>query len=225
VPKARRSLIPPGKDARYIQGRLKGRHRLACSMHVCGFDNKEIAEKLGLSIPQISNILNSPQAKVEILRLSMKVQADTLDVHARLQLLASPALTVLADQVQNPQMDARVRQKAAFGILDRAGYTPVQKTLHMQAPSIDSDVHERMLEAVKDEEVIEADYELYSEEAELDIDPAFEGEPAVDPEFVFDDDDEPEEGEEDYSEEDGEEEPDLPFAENTLGAPRLPRST
>lgn len=104
-------------------------------MKGAGFKNNEIAESLQIAVSTVSIIVNDERAKPYILKAQQRVADGILDLNLRLKAHATEALDEIVDQMRNAEKDI-VRQKAAFGILDRAGYTPIQKHTVIQAPEI-----------------------------------------------------------------------------------------
>jgi hypothetical protein len=150
----------------------KPRHRLIVAMHLAGFKNIEIASRLNMTKDRVSSILSDPRARAELQTFAPLVAKNLADVHLKMQLVAPEMLDTLIDQVRT-STDERIVQKAAFGLLDRAGYTPLQKISISKAPNLDPRVEGRLLDALRETEAIEADYEIYSEPIEAVFDPDF----------------------------------------------------
>ena len=74
---------------------------------------------------------------------------------------ADEALEEVLDSMRTCE-DVKVRQRAAFDILDRAGYTPVRKEIRATAEQIPVEIASRMEEALQEMEAIEAEYEIVS---------------------------------------------------------------
>ncbi|MCP1391888.1 MAG: hypothetical protein J5I35_03955, partial [Methanothrix harundinacea] len=138
-------------------------HRMIVALRMAGMKNKEIAERMGLGAPRVSIILNDPRAQAEIQRMAPVVANSTLDAHVRLQLLSSEALDEISAELRESP-DEKIRQKAAFGILDRAGYGP-QSTRVVKPAPFDSKVEDRLLRALESPEPIDADYEILEAES------------------------------------------------------------
>lgn len=130
-------------DKKWSPEKWSPRHRVVVALHLGGDKNKEIAEKLDMSEGRISVILNDPRAVYEIERMAGRVADRTVDTSLRIKLYANEALDEIIDEVRTAR-DVRVRQKAAFGILDRAGYTPAQIEPEEAAPTLPAEVVERM---------------------------------------------------------------------------------
>lgn len=118
------------------------RHRIVCQMIAAGFRNKEIAEALGYTEARVSQIRCDPRAHLDVTEFQQRMGDNIIDLNVRLKAHAVEALDEIVDELRNAE-DPRIRQKAAFGILDRAGYTPINKSVVLGA-QIDARVAERM---------------------------------------------------------------------------------
>jgi len=125
------------------------RHRLIIALHLAGDKNKEICEKLGLSESHVSLILNDPRAVYEIENLAQGVADRTVDTALRIKLYANEALDEIVEELRTSRNE-KVRQTAAFGLLDRAGYTPVREVREEAPPLLPEDVVQRMEETTRE---------------------------------------------------------------------------
>jgi hypothetical protein len=146
------------------------RHNLVCQLHAIGMKNKEIAAATGYAETKVSVIINDPRARVVIQRTLEHMASNISDLHTRLKVHATEALDEIVAELRESK-DERIRQKAAFGILDRAGYTPVNKQLII-AGSMDERVASRMEKAMEKMEAIEAEYEVVEFEEQEDSEAA-----------------------------------------------------
>jgi plasmid maintenance system antidote protein VapI len=146
----------------------KQRHRLVVSLHMAGYKNNEIAEHLRLHPTTVSIIINDPRARSEMDALSKQVADRITDVTLRMNLYANEALSEIVDEMRSCEKP-EIRQKAAFGLLDRAGYSPVKKQIvgHTQ---LSDDVAHRLDSLLEDEDEIDADYEVVLDEDEEILD-------------------------------------------------------
>ena len=125
------------------------RHRLIVALHLAGDKGREIAEKLGVSESHISLILNDPRAIYEIENLAQSVADRTVDTALRIKLYANEALDEIVEELRSSRNE-KVRQTAAFGLLDRAGYTPVREVREEAAPLLPQEVVDRMEETTRE---------------------------------------------------------------------------
>jgi len=101
-------------------------HREIARRLVLGETQREICEALGMSDSRMSIIVNSPLFKLELSRLEKERDQGVSDVTTQLKHLAPIAL----EQVERTMYKAagtRLGFDAARDILDRAGYSPVNK--------------------------------------------------------------------------------------------------
>lgn len=134
------------------------RHRLIVAMHLGGDRNNEIAERLSLSESHISVVLNDPRAVYEIERMASVVADRTLGTSLRMKLYSNEALDEIVDEMRTSP-NVKVRQSAAFGILDRAGFTPVKGTEVEAPPLLPEEVVERMEAATNEIIQYEGEYQ------------------------------------------------------------------
>ena len=125
------------------------RHRLVVAMHLGGDKNKEIAKKICYHHNYISTILTDPRAVYEIERMASRVADQVIDTSLRIKLYSNDALDEIIEEIRSAK-DVKVRQTAAFGILDRAGYVPIRDTREEAAPMLPEDVVRRMEETTKE---------------------------------------------------------------------------
>ena len=121
------------------------RHVMVCRLHAASLSHEEIALATGFSKNKVSIILCDDRAKRFIVEHVARMADATTDLHQRIQLHAVEALNEIVDQMRNAGKDF-VRQKAAFGLLDRAGYTPVQKFAAVEAPKLPEGLHQAVIE-------------------------------------------------------------------------------
>lgn len=121
------------------------RHVLVCRMHAAGLKNVDIAEALNVSEQIVSITLNDPRAATFIKQAVEAMAQNIVDLNTQLKAYSREALEEIVEQMRNSHSD-RVRQVAAFGILDRAGYTPVQRHTVQAAPELPKELAERVAE-------------------------------------------------------------------------------
>jgi transcriptional regulator with XRE-family HTH domain len=125
------------------------RHRLIVALHVAGDKSREICEKLGVSESHVSLILNDPRAIYEIENLAQNIADRTVDTALRIKLYANEALDEIVEELRTSRNE-KVRQTAAFGLLDRAGYTSVRTLAEEAPPLLPQDVVQRMEETTRE---------------------------------------------------------------------------
>lgn len=136
-------------DKTWSPDKWSPRHRLIVAMHLGGDKNREIAERLRVSPSHISVVLNDPRAVYDIERLAQNVADRTVDTSLRIKLYANEALDEIVEELRTSRNE-KVRQGAAFGLLDRAGYTPVRDVKGEAPPMLPEEVVERMEETTRE---------------------------------------------------------------------------
>ena len=138
-------------------------HRRIVALEAAGYRSKEIVKLTGLTPNYISIILNDPRADLERRQFGEKVVAAVGDVQLKISLHADEALEEVLDELRTCE-DVKVRQKAAFSILDRAGYGAIRKEVVAEMklpPTVLSGMQDIMGE-MKD--IQEVDYVIEDEE-------------------------------------------------------------
>jgi hypothetical protein len=136
-------------DKEWSPAKWSPRHRLVVALHLGGDTNKEIAEKLSLSEGRVSVVLNDPRAVYEIERMARRIADRTIDTALRIKLYANEALDEIVEELRTSKSE-KVRQSAAFGLLDRAGYTPIRGYEEEAPPVLPSEVVSRMEETTRE---------------------------------------------------------------------------
>lgn len=167
-------LLPQLNGTRYYDPDKWGvRHRICVALHMGGDRNKEIAERLGCSESWVSKTLGDARAVYEIAQLEKNLADRTMDTALRFKLYANEALDEIMEELRSCS-DVRVRQKAAFGILDRAGYTPHSVDQGDAPPLLPAEVIDRMEQTTKE---LVQHRGVYQEVTPTEIDP--EGDPIL----------------------------------------------
>lgn len=145
-------------DKRFVERRsyniktLWQQHDLMLRMIALGRQNVEIAEALGCSAQQVSNVRNSPVAKLKLADLRQQLDEEAIDIGARIQEFAPTALAVLEDVIAGrTEATIAIRAKYASAHLGRAGYGEVKKVA-----SINTHLSRDDIEAIKQRSVAAA---------------------------------------------------------------------
>ena len=105
------------------------RHDLVVMLHCNGMTNDEISVELGFDGAYISRIINDPRGIKRLEDFRTKLIAGIEDAGRKLQALAVESAERAGDLMRQDK-DLGVAARSAFGILDRAGYSTVEKHLH-----------------------------------------------------------------------------------------------
>jgi len=143
-------------SGRMIAKNWSSRHDQVVLLRAAGHQNVEIAERSGYDQAYISRILKDPRAETRLAELTKRIADNSVDIALKLKLYANEALeTAVHWMRQREDKLAQVSARSAFEILDRAGYTRVEK--HIVANlDIGIDQLDRMAElAASANEVVE----------------------------------------------------------------------
>lgn len=113
------------------------KHVLVCRLHAIGLTGRQIAVSTGYTEARVSIILNDSRAEQFIREAVERVGDQVLSMQAKMQRDANRMYDIAVYIAENDHR-APVRLKAAFGLLDRAGYTPVQRHTHTIQPTLPS---------------------------------------------------------------------------------------
>lgn len=147
------------------------RHDLVALLKAIGHRNYEIAEKLDYDPAYVSRILADPRAKLRISELATQVADNAIDVGAKLKLLANEAVDVAANAMRmDVEAHGATVVKAAFGILDRAGYSKIEKSIQANI-DVPFDRIEEMTQLARDANRVTEEFD-YGREIEPAGDPS-----------------------------------------------------
>jgi len=117
-----------GRDASDIRdislNRLRPHHRgMARAQVAFALRPTELAERFGLSLSWISQIINSPLYRAEVERLTMMADENSTaaDVGGELKAMTERAVEVIAEDLHREERSVH-RTHVAFKLLDRTGY-------------------------------------------------------------------------------------------------------
>jgi hypothetical protein len=118
-------------------------HRYIVLLEIAGKKPGQIAEIMDMSSSRISVILGDKRAELDRIQIGSSVAAQMTDIHTKLSLYAHEALEVIVEEMRDFSNKAELRVKAGFGILDRAGFTPLNKQFVPQT-ELPLEIAERM---------------------------------------------------------------------------------
>lgn len=123
-----------GRSSRFLGKKVKERHKMVVMLHVTGWKNNEIAAAMGYTQGRVSIILSSKRPELQAVRAeaAQRVLDNTVDLQAKFALYAPDALDRMVE-IMNQTEDVANARLAAKDVLDRAGYSPVKKTAHVEA--------------------------------------------------------------------------------------------
>ena len=122
---------PEGNKSYDIQ-RLWGQQKEILRLVSSGlYNNKDIAEMVGVTPQTISNIINSALGKQTLEILQGAADADTVDLMVKIRSLAPIALAVQEEILMDEETGSAMKNKISDKLLDRAGYTPISKNMNL----------------------------------------------------------------------------------------------
>lgn len=122
------------EERRYEIKHLWNLHHDILRQSALGRKNVDIAETLNITPATVSYTRNSILGKEKLEGLQEQADAETVNVVRRIKMLAPKALDVLNDILDDKVVDIRIQKDVAFGVLDRAGYGPIRKTINADVP-------------------------------------------------------------------------------------------
>ena len=163
-----RNLLPAiARQKSYQPVNWTARHRNCVGLELAGYKNHEIAQILNWSQSKVSTTLQDDRAEVERITMAGVISEKLADVHLKLNLLSHEAVAETADLMRHSENDG-IRLKAAFGILDRAGYSTVHKMATVDADSVPTEMFDRIKEVM--DEMGEHSTKYHTPEPEFDED-------------------------------------------------------
>ncbi len=115
----------------FVVNKMNERHHSIARFAALGLKNKEIAKKLGLNTGYVFKIINSPIIKSQIKILRGANDSKVIDVTKRIADICDKSVdifeSILNDgELHNELEGQRLQLKAAEGILNRGGHSPVK---------------------------------------------------------------------------------------------------
>jgi hypothetical protein len=142
-----RPEISPVKE--YQPDKWTSAHRFMVMLEVAGKRPGEIASITESSLSRVSTILSDPRAELDRVEIGARLADNLTDIQAKLSLYAHEALETVIEEMRDVTVKPETRIKAGFGILDRAGYTPVQKQI-VATTEIPPEIANRMESVVEE---------------------------------------------------------------------------
>lgn len=126
---------------------LSDRHHSILRLHLLGYDNRDIAQKLGVSETNVSVVTNSNLGKVQRAMLKAELDNTAMEAAKQIRSLAPKAVQLLEEIMDNQDAPAAVRLSAAKDALDRAGFGAAKK---VDVNSMSISLSSRELEDIKE---------------------------------------------------------------------------
>ena len=116
------------EDLKRIWGQQKEVLRLSASGL---YNTLEIAEIVNLSRSAVSRILNCTLGKQTLDMLQGAADAETMNLMVNIKSLAPIALAIQSEMMMDEERPDKLRVHLTDKILDRAGYSPINKNLNL----------------------------------------------------------------------------------------------
>jgi DNA-binding MarR family transcriptional regulator len=153
----RPDLLPELSPEKYWEPEIwTSRHELVCDLHIAGYNNNLIAEKLKYSPARVSVILSDRRAEEYVRRIRSLIDSGvSAHILTRIQALAEPAIRAIEDDIKIASegithQERALRQKASFGVLGVLGYGPVSKVAQVPSSEVPSVILDRSEAALRD---------------------------------------------------------------------------
>lgn len=124
----------PGTMTTGLQA-LRGHHHDIIRMHSLGATNEQIAAHTGVTTATVSNVLRSLPAREVMDGIRADTAMKTIDVVKQIKDMVPRALQVMEEIMDNEDVSAAVRLRAATDLMDRAGHGAVKK-VDMRSTSV-----------------------------------------------------------------------------------------
>jgi len=132
--------VPSGNRVYNIQQVWQHHHEIM-RLKLLGLKNKRIAEIVGMTPVMVSNIINSPVARIRLDEMQSARDLDTVDVAKKIQTLQVKAVDYLEDVLEDDTAMTSTRVKVAQDLLDRGGHGAVRRqeilSAHLTSEDID----------------------------------------------------------------------------------------
>lgn len=112
---------------------LRYQHHEIARLIAAGQKPSEIARILEITVPTIARLIATPQFQDLLHGYTVARDQAAIDIGSRLKVAGAIALDKLTEQLEGTPAEALPKDwlsKTAFGLVDRAGHAPVQRTFH-----------------------------------------------------------------------------------------------
>lgn len=164
-------LLPQLDGEKYYQPKKwTMKHRQCVALHLAGWTNNEIAEALEWTPAKVSITVNDPRADYERENALAPIADVSVSVTQKLEEASHEAFE-RAIEVMREATKEDTALKAAFGLLDRAGFTPIKRELKLEGEvPADPEMIEAMKKTLMESKSISAKYKIRAaEDADYEI--------------------------------------------------------
>lgn len=170
-----RNLLPAvEREKSYQPVSWTSRHRTCVALEMSGLKNCEIAKVIGWSEAKVSVTLNDSRAEIDRTDFAGLVADKVTDVRMKLDLISHEAVQEAVEIMRDSPKDD-IRLRAAFGLLDRAGYSGMKINVNIKPDQVPTEIVDVMSEVMDEmrnhsHTYTTPDPEYEEEEDEEDID-------------------------------------------------------
>lgn len=164
-------LLPDLNGSKYYHPKKwTQRHRQCVALHMAGWTNNEIAEALDWTAAKVSITVNDPRAEYEKNNALSPIADVALTVSEKLEEASHEAFAKAFELLNAEKEDTAL--KAAFGILDRAGFTPIKREVKLEGEvPVNPEMIEAMKRTLQESTSIKATYKIRPEPEEEEEEP------------------------------------------------------
>ena len=135
--------FPPLPGTKHVPKQLlelRKRHDQIIQLHVIALSNKDIADVMGVTERTVQTTLFSDLGKERIRELRELAEIDTVDIATQITIGATRAIQFLNDVVSGTGdgegVSKGLRYKAAVEMLRMDGYTPITRSININARGV-----------------------------------------------------------------------------------------
>jgi len=154
-----KNSAPQGSIPTVSVAHLRQQHHAIARLLATGVGDSEVATICGVAPSTVSNLKRSPAFQNIVLGYQKMIDAEATDLGIDIRLAAARAVATVSDYVSQPlaNIDPEVLKEMTFGLLDRAGHSPVAKSVVATAAMSRSDLDQlKSAAAVGKFEVVDA---------------------------------------------------------------------
>lgn len=151
IRKAREGSLPlprPLKD--WEPNRLNDRHFMMIFLRAATVPHNRIAEITQCDESRVSVVLNHPWSQMILTKMMSHAAAQVIDMDARLKATAPEMHDIALQVARDPTEKGSVRARTALNLLEKAGYSTVQKVQASHEFKLPTKQAERMIEALEE---------------------------------------------------------------------------
>lgn len=111
----------------YEPEKLNSRHHQILRLNLLGWKNKDIAERLGVSLVTVTTVVNSSLGRLKTQCMHAELDHTAMEAARQIRRLAPQAVQTVEEIMGDASAPMAVRLSAARDLLDRAGFAAPKK--------------------------------------------------------------------------------------------------